>query len=591
MSSVETNTKGVTPEPTSPPTETLDFNSEATVETNSKEPVASDTSSMSSPRSRRSRNKNKKKKQAAKETKEQPSSDADDLLPLPKKSSPTKLQVNTKVGSSIPLRTPADYQDFNALSLDFSALWDDVDWSDEEVSLTADDLRQRNKKRRRRMWRKLQVLASKKTLIDKKRTMNMGDTYRRDQNDQRRLSESTYTGLETHGTFREDLRSQSIVRRGWKTLLSVQNSSGQDTNLLDGYMTLTLKDLHRAASTRKPEDVAPARNLYLAIWNTLGNKPKTKMVAQRAKVMDDGPTLLWMLLTEYHGTAAQIIRQMRLKIDAFKDKVKAYGGDMDKFCEHVRKTMECLKSAGGSDDQAFDKIFEALVESHVQAFNESIRVWKTVCEQSSTPCNIPGLLNKARNEYQQLSLRKKWPKFSGTSLRHDKEDVPSRKRKHDSDIASLLAASEKRSEKRFNKQMKAMLASNSSSTRTTSQLGRTNKHSWDYQFGKGKDFPDRHVFLKWLHEKPENVTKSVIKNDLKWHWCTTCKRYTSHKTADCKKTPTKTEKASALLANCPPANATYVDDTDDENQDSDSGSSLGTYSAKKVSRSKTPSSP
>ena len=144
-------------------------------------------------------------------------------------------------------------------------------------------------------------------------------------------------------------------------------------------MTLTLADLHRAASIHKPEDAAPTCDLYLAIWNTLGNKPKTKIVAQQAKVVDNGPTLLWMLLTKYHGTAGQIIRQMRVKIDAFKDKVKAYGGDIDKFCEHVRKTMEWLKSAGGSDDQAFDKIFEVLVELHIQSFNESICVWKIVC--------------------------------------------------------------------------------------------------------------------------------------------------------------------------------------------------------------------
>ena len=54
---------------------------------------------------------------------------------------------------------------------------------------------------------------------------------------------------------------------------------------------------------------------------------------------------------------------------------------MDKFLD-VRKTMESLKSAGGSDDQAFDKIYEALVESHVTAFNETIRVWNTVMDQN-----------------------------------------------------------------------------------------------------------------------------------------------------------------------------------------------------------------
>ena len=151
---------------------------------------------------------------------------------------------------------------------------------------------------------------------------------------------------------------------------------------------------------------------------------------------------------------------MRVKVKSFKDRLRAYGGDIDKFCEHVRKTMECLKSAGGFDDQALDNFFEALVESHVQAFIKTICVWKTICEQSSTPLNIQSLLNKARHECQQLLVRKKWPRFSGSSKRVEDDKNTSGKRKPDPDIASLLDASKKRSAKRLNKQIKAMLTSN-----------------------------------------------------------------------------------------------------------------------------------
>ena len=156
-------------------------------------------------------------------------------------------------------------------------------------------------------------------------------------------------------------------------------------------------------------------------------------------------------------------------------------------------------------------------------------------------------------------------------------------------MASLLAASEKRTEKRMKREMKAMLASNTKTTRPLTKLGRTNKHSWDYQFGKGKDFTDRHSFLQWLHEKPENVTKSVTKNNLKWYWCTTCGRYTSHKTADCKKTNPKSEKVTAMLAESHKTTSTYDASTDDQYQMSDSESSTDTYGAKKLARSISPS--
>ena len=90
---------------------------------------------------------------------------------------------------------------------------------------------------------------------------------------------------------------------------------------------------------------------------------------------------------------------------------------------------------------------------------------------------------------------------------------------------------------------------------------------------------------------PENISKSVIKNELKWYWFTTCKRYTAHKTADCKKTPCKSKKATAISAQSHSAASKYEADTDDQGQDSDSGSSCATYKAKKMGRPKTPDSP
>ena len=118
--------------------------------------------------------------------------------------------------------------------------------------------------------------------------------------------------------------------------------------------------------------------------------------------------LFCMLLTEYYGMTAKIIQWMKVKVDSFKNYLKAYGEDIDKFCKNIRKTMECLTNTGGSVDQAFAKTFYDLVESNIQLFNEYIFVWKTIREQSSTLYNIQGLLNRVRNKYQQSQVRKKW---------------------------------------------------------------------------------------------------------------------------------------------------------------------------------------
>ena len=82
---------------------------------------------------------------------------------------------------------------------------------------------------------------------------------------QERLSDVTYTGMDTHGTFREDLQSQAIVQQKWKNLLLVNDDTGMELNLLDDYMKLTLKDLQEAKQLRSADKIAPARNLYLSV--------------------------------------------------------------------------------------------------------------------------------------------------------------------------------------------------------------------------------------------------------------------------------------------------------------------------------------
>ena len=50
--------------------------------------------------------------------------------------------------------------------------------------------------------------------------------------------------------------------------------------------------------------------------------------------------------------------------------------------------MESLKAAWGIDDQAFDKVYEALVETHVGVFNEELRVWKTLVDNGNQTINL-----------------------------------------------------------------------------------------------------------------------------------------------------------------------------------------------------------
>ena len=75
----------------------------------------------------------------------------------------------------------------------------------------------------------------------------------------------------------------------------------------------------------------------------------------------DGPTLLWYILTLYHGTAAQIIHAQQRKIEKINSIVNFHRGDIEKFCESTQNTIQLFFAAGGTDKQVFDKLYEAFI--------------------------------------------------------------------------------------------------------------------------------------------------------------------------------------------------------------------------------------
>ena len=73
-------------------------------------------------------------------------------------------------------------------------------------------------------------------------------------------------------------------------------------------MLLTYEDLAGAKQLRPSNNISTARNIYIAIRRTLVPTPKQRICSYLSEINGDGPTLLWYILTLYHGTAAQIIR-------------------------------------------------------------------------------------------------------------------------------------------------------------------------------------------------------------------------------------------------------------------------------------------
>ena len=121
--------------------------------------------------------------------------------------------------------------------------------------------------------------------------------------------------------FRKDLRIETLTQQNWRDLIKIKTDESEH-NLLDKYMLLTYEDLIGAKKLRQPNKISTSRNMYIAIWRTLGPAPKQHICSYLTNINGNGPTLLWYILTLYHGTAAQIIRAQRKNIDKFNLIVK-----------------------------------------------------------------------------------------------------------------------------------------------------------------------------------------------------------------------------------------------------------------------------
>ena len=295
------------------------------------------------------------------------------------------------------------------IDCDLLDLFDESDNSDDDAGRTMKELVRYNKKRRRRLLRSVQRLNKKMDAAKTRRSKTDALTSKQDIYDQGKITKAPFNGIETMHMFREDLRTESLARRKWLKILTVKSSDGTKVQILDHYMRLSAVEMAEARRTRSSSLIAPAMNMYIAVWRSLSNSAKAKMLSHRHVIERDGPTLLWMLLQTYQGTAAQVIRTTMKRLDALQESLKFSSKyNIDKFVDYCLKTLSTLTDAGGDDSQAFDKIYEALKSTPNVEFNSVLVVWKSVQDQTDTALDVGELLCKAREEYRGMVAMKTW---------------------------------------------------------------------------------------------------------------------------------------------------------------------------------------
>ena len=116
----------------------------------------------------------------------------------------------------------SNLKNLESIPNEYINLFDMSDDSDEDLMVSHDELIKKNKRRRRRLLRTVKTMASKAKSTKKsdRASQRTFELSKHDISDQKKISESTFGGGSgSLHTLTEDLRAESIARRGWSDLL------------------------------------------------------------------------------------------------------------------------------------------------------------------------------------------------------------------------------------------------------------------------------------------------------------------------------------------------------------------------------------
>ena len=159
------------------------------------------------------------------------------------------------------------------------------------------------------------------------------------------------------------------------------------------------------------------------------------MKAHREEIVYDCPTFLWYLFKYYESNVEQTFCTTLAKMNnipltiEYQCKV-----NIDKFSTYVIALLLRLAENGGTDVQAFEKVYEVLINTSCTGFNSETVIYKQV---NASNLDISKLLIKAREEYCTLVTNKTWTK----NIHHKNTQQRNYRRKQrPMNIAALVAS-------------------------------------------------------------------------------------------------------------------------------------------------------
>jgi hypothetical protein len=216
--------------------------------------------------------------------------------------------------------------------------------------------------------------------------------------------------------FLASFGNQADMCRKWAALLMVNNKYiPTHYGEIKESDAIAAKDARAAAAA--PATVADAQErihtkmMYHYVWNSLGAAPQKKLAPKRASLGEDGPLLLYYVLS---GTfAATHTSTFAIKEKFFELHLKKYKWNVQLLNQDVREKLVDLIAAGHASDETETLI--ALFRAYKTATNEeflaSVNFWKNEWN-SSTITTAEQLMDRADKKYSELRDLGSWSKRS-----------------------------------------------------------------------------------------------------------------------------------------------------------------------------------
>ena len=119
--------------------------------------------------------------------------------------------------------------------------------------------------------------------------------------------------------------------------------------------------------------------MCITVWYSLTFGPKREMKSHWKAISCNEQNFLWYLFNYYHTMAVQTVRTTLAKLNNLLTIMEAQCKiNIDHFATCVITLLLCLAESGGSNTQAFDKVYEVLINSSCTVFNSEIMVYKQI---------------------------------------------------------------------------------------------------------------------------------------------------------------------------------------------------------------------